>query len=100
VQALADGKKIRYVGLVICRQRPGTAKGVTFFTLEDETGFVNLVLWRDTYERFRILAKTAAVVGVDGRVQAKDGVVHVVVEDMWEPELASKVVAAQSRDFH
>ncbi len=100
VQALADGKKVRYVGLVICRQRPGTAKGVTFFTLEDETGFVNLVLWRDTYERFRILAKTAAVVGVDGRVQAKDGVVHVVVEDMWEPSLGAKVTAAASRDFH
>jgi error-prone DNA polymerase len=100
VAAMRDGRSVRYVGLVICRQRPGTAKGVTFFTLEDETGFVNLVLWREIYERFRLLAKTAVVTGVDGRVQARDGVTHVVVEALWEPELAAAVPAVPSRDFH
>lgn len=100
VAALPDGRRVRYAGLVICRQRPGTAKGVTFFTLEDETGFVNLVLWRDVYEKFRLLAKTAALMGVTGKVQAKDGVVHVVAEEIWELALGQPVPAAESRDFH
>jgi len=100
VQATPHGRRVRYVGLVICRQRPGTAKGVTFFTLEDETGFVNLVLWRDVYEKHRLLAKTAALLGVSGKVQAQDGVTHVVVEELWELALGQSVPAAGSRDFH
>lgn len=100
VQQMRDGRAVRYLGLVICRQRPGTAKGVTFFTLEDETGFVNLVLWREVYERFRLLAKTAAVLGVSGKVQAEGGVTHVIVQEMWELELGALVPAAGSRDFH
>ncbi len=100
VQALPHGRRVRYAGLVICRQRPGTAKGVTFFTLEDETGFVNLVLWRDVYERHRLLAKTAGLLGVSGKVQAQDGVTHVVAEELWELALGQSVPAAGSRDFH
>ena len=100
VQAMPDGRRVRYAGLVICRQRPGTAKGVTFFTLEDETGFVNLVLWRDVYENNRLLAKTAALMGVTGKVQAKDGVTHVIVEELWELALGQAVPATGSRDFH
>jgi error-prone DNA polymerase len=107
---LRDGKAgVRYVGLVICRQRPGTAKGVTFFTLEDETGFVNLVVWRDVFERFHVLAKTAGLLGVTGRIQATavaaehataTQVVHVVVEQMWLPEgLTQPGPEARSRDF-
>ena len=51
VRAMPDGRRVRYAGLVICRQRPGTASGVVFMTLEDETGFVNVVLFADVYER-------------------------------------------------
>ena len=56
---MKHGKRIRYAGLVICRQRPGTASGVTFMTLEDETGFVNLVIWTRVFERYAVLVKTA-----------------------------------------
>jgi len=100
IARMADGRQVRYAGLVICRQRPGTAKGVTFFTLEDETGFVNLVLWRDVYERQRLLAKTAVLLGASGRIQAQEGVVHVVVQDLWEIDLCDTVAAVGSRDFH
>jgi error-prone DNA polymerase len=52
------------------------------------------------YERFRLLAKTAAVMGVSGRVQAEGGVTHVIVQELWELELGAAVPAAGSRDFH
>ncbi|MSP92968.1 MAG: DNA polymerase III subunit alpha [Myxococcales bacterium] len=101
VARIPTGRRgVRYVGLVICRQRPGTAKGVTFFTLEDETGFVNLVVWRDVFEQFHVLAKTAGLLGVTGKVQAEAGVVHVVVEQMWVPEVAAVECDGRSRDFH
>jgi error-prone DNA polymerase len=98
--ALPDGKRARYVGLVICRQQPGTASGVTFYTLEDETGFVNLVVWRQVFDRFPVLARTAVLLGVDGKVQAESGVVHLVADTLWAPELAFAAEGTRSRDFH
>jgi len=87
------------VGLVICRQRPSTAKGVTFLTLEDETGFVNLVVWQKVWDEFKILARTLNVMGVSGRIQAEDGVMHLVVERIWAPHLPREPVPTGSRDF-
>ena len=95
----ADGRRCDYAGLVICRQRPSTAKGVTFLTLEDETGFVNLVVWQAVWDQFKILARTLNVMGVSGRIQAGDGVTHLMVEQIWAPRLASEPVAMGSRDF-
>ena len=62
------GDELDYIGMVICRQRPGTASGVTFFTLEDETGFVNVVVWKQVFDRHAALAKTAALLGVTGEI--------------------------------
>jgi len=78
---------VRYVGLVINRQRPKTAGGVTFMTLEDETGFVNLVVWRDVFAKYALLAKTVSLLGVTGHVQSESGVVHVIAREFWEPRL-------------
>jgi error-prone DNA polymerase len=100
VAAMDDGQRIRYAGLVICRQRPGTASGVVFMTLEDETGFVNLVVWSQVFDTFQIVAKTTPFLGVTGRVQAQDGVVHLVAEELWTPVVASPPESARSRDFH
>jgi error-prone DNA polymerase len=102
VARIADGRRARYAGVVICRQRPATAKEVTFMTLEDETGFVNLVLWARVYEEFRVLARTRSFLGVTGRIQNEDGVVHLVVQELWVPELASgrQPARAGARDFH
>ena len=100
VAALPHGQRVRYAGLVICRQRPGTAAGVTFLTLEDETGFVNLVIWAQVFEKFPILARTAILLGVDGRVQKADGVTHLIADTLWEPELDAPIEGTSSRDFH
>jgi error-prone DNA polymerase len=86
--------------LVICRQRPATANGVVFMTLEDETGFLNLVLWEKVVQRFAVLARTAPFLGVTGRLQRQDGVLHVVAQSLWEPVLEARPVAVSSRDFH
>jgi error-prone DNA polymerase len=99
VASLPNGAKIRYAGLVICRQRPGTAGGVVFMTLEDETGFVNVVVWESVFQRYPVLAKTVGFLGVSGKLQAEDGVVHLVAETLWEPRLALKPAATRSRDF-
>ena len=58
IRGLRDGQRIEYAGMVICRQRPGTANGVFFMTLEDETGFVNLIVWAKVFKKFRVIAKT------------------------------------------
>ena len=100
VTRMPNGRRARYAGIVICRQRPGTAGGVTFMTLEDETGFVNLVIWKPVYERFRLIIKTASFLGVTGRIQAKDGVTHMVAESLWVPRLGEDPEHGRSRDFH
>ncbi len=99
VARLPDGRRARYAGVVICRQRPATAKDVTFMTLEDETGFVNLVLWARVYEQFRLLARTRSFLGASGRIQSEEGVVHLVVERLWEPALPRAPIAVGARDF-
>jgi error-prone DNA polymerase len=88
------------VGIVICRQRPHTAKGVTFMTLEDETGFVNALAWNDIWERFRVLARTLSLMGVSGKVQTADGVSHIIIDTIWEPRLAQVPAPSPSHDFH
>ncbi len=100
VMSMKNNERIRYAGLVICRQRPGTAGGVIFMTLEDETGFVNVVLWESVFKRYSVLAKTANFLGVTGRLQVEDSVVHLVAEQLWEPALEFKPTGAPSRDFH
>ena len=97
--ALPHGRRVRYVGVVICRQRPGTASGVTFLTLEDETGFVNVVLWKRVFERHAVLAKTAALLGASGKLEVQDGVAHLIADALWEPRLPSRPATAGSRDF-
>jgi error-prone DNA polymerase len=95
-----DGSWADFAGIVICRQRPSTAKGVVFMTLEDETGFVNVILWQSVLEKYSILAKTASFLGVSGKLQAEGRVVHLVASRLWAPDLAQKPVHSASRDFH
>ena len=96
---MPHGRRVDYAGIVICRQRPKTAKGVIFMTLEDETGFVNVILWRDVYERFRIAVKTLSFMGISGPLQNESNVVHLVVESVWQPQLETQPVRRKSRDF-
>lgn len=76
------GARVCVAGLVLVRQRPGTAKGVIFVTLEDETGTCNVVVWAKTYERFRRAVIAGRMLRVTGRLQRDTGVVHVVAEQI------------------
>jgi error-prone DNA polymerase len=100
VASMKNGEKVHYAGLVICRQRPGTAGGVVFMTLEDETGFVNVVVWESVFQRYSVLAKTVSFLGITGTLQVEDNVVHLVAEKLWEPKVELKPTGAPSRDFH
>lgn len=74
--------RISVAGLVILRQRPGTAKGVIFLTLEDETGVVNIIVWRNIYERFRRAVVAGRMLRVTGRMQRAHSVTHVLAEEI------------------
>ena len=100
VAGMPDGRRVRYAGIVICRQRPGTASSVTFMTLEDETGFVNIVVWKRVFDEHAVLARTASFLGVTGKLQSESGVVNIVAESLWTPEISARPPSAGSRDFH
>lgn len=74
------GARVTVAGLVLVRQRPGTAKGVIFLTLEDETGVSNVVVWRKKYEEFRRAVIAGRMLRVTGRIQRDHSVCHVVAE--------------------
>ena len=78
--ATPNGRRARVAGLVLIRQRPGTAKGVTFVTLEDETGIANLVVWPDRFEAARKAVMTSRFLCVEGKVQREGDVIHLVAE--------------------
>ncbi len=82
LQEPPEGARITVAGLVILRQRPGTAKGVIFITLEDETGVVNVIVWRKMYERFRRAVIAARMLRVTGRLQRAHSVTHVIAEEI------------------
>jgi len=82
VGAGKDGRSCRVAGVVLVRQRPGSAKNVTFITLEDETGVANLVVWERVYEEHRRTVLTASMLGVVGYIQREGEVVHVVAHKL------------------
>jgi len=116
LRTLRDGRRTAVGGLVLIRQRPGTAKGVTFLTLEDESGPANIVVWRDVFEAHRRLVMTASFLVAHGRLQKAGEVIHLVAErftdlspslarlreDEVAPEIGSHRSGAliRSRDFH
>jgi error-prone DNA polymerase len=117
VLAMRSGARVSVAGLVICRQRPGTASGVVFLTMEDEHGFLNLVLWAKVFEAFHHVATTARLLVVHGRIERSDtpkgkenvvppdpnvpsAVVYVVAEKLERLDSALPALASISRDFH
>jgi error-prone DNA polymerase len=112
---LPHGRRVKVAGVVVTRQRPGSANGVIFITLEDETGNANLIVWPKTFERFRRVVLRSTMIGVEGPVQRDGIVVHVLAErlvalDRLLGRLTADVAATsaqdeagfdlQSRDFH
>jgi error-prone DNA polymerase len=78
LETLRDGKRLSIAGLVLIRQRPGSAKGVVFITIEDETGIANLVVWPDVFARQRKIVMGARLMAVHGIVQRDEDVIHVI----------------------
>jgi error-prone DNA polymerase len=94
------GKWVKIAGLVLVRQRPGTASGVVFVTLEDETGVANLILWSNVYERFRPAARHATLLQADGYVQREGQVIHVLAKRLFDLSDLIRGLNQPSRDFH
>ncbi|WP_409514518.1 OB-fold nucleic acid binding domain-containing protein [Brevundimonas sp.] len=82
--AMRDGRLTRLAGLVLVRQKPGSAKGVMFITIEDETGVANLVIWPSLYEQQRRIVLSASMLVVDGKVQREGDVVHIVATKLHD----------------
>jgi error-prone DNA polymerase len=112
---MRDGRRTAVAGLVLVRQRPGTAKGVVFMTLEDETGGANIIVWKDVFEAHRPAVMRSGLVLVEGRLQVAGQIVHLVAERITDlsflatalrtdepgeapPAGGGRLVA--SRDFH
>jgi error-prone DNA polymerase len=115
LRRLKDGRKVAVGGLVLIRQRPGTAKGVVFLTLEDETGSANIVIWADVFTANRRAAMSARFLVVHGRLQKAGEVIHVVAERFTDlsarlieltregriaPPRRAAARLGRSRDFH
>ena len=94
---IASGERVTVAGLVLVRQRPGTAKGVIFMTLEDETGIANTIVWQRTFEQFRPVVIGARLVSVTGPLQSASGVIHVVARGHPRPHAAAAAPRAGAR---
>ena len=92
-------RRYKVAGLVLLRQRPSTARGITFMTLEDETGTSNLIVRRDVWERFHQIARQASALIVQGILQRKDGIAHVLVDRMEDLSELLAEINNRSRDF-
>ncbi|RMF96010.1 MAG: error-prone DNA polymerase [Gammaproteobacteria bacterium] len=99
VLALPDGSAVRAAGLVITRQRPGSAAGVVFVTLEDETGYLNLIVWERLANRQRRELLNARLLAVQGRLQRQGEVVHIVARRLQDLSGLLGRLPGQSRDF-
>ncbi len=100
LQDLKGNRSYRVAGLVLVRQRPGTAKGVTFMTIEDETGSANLIVWPDVWERYRKVGRLARAVLASGKLQKQDGVTHLIVARLQDLTDQLPNLGRVSRDFH
>jgi error-prone DNA polymerase len=94
------GRWVKVAGLVLIRQRPGTASGIVFETLEDETGIVNLIIKPEIYDRYRPAARHAHLLQADGYVQRNGQVVHVMAKRLFDLSELLDGYDLRSRDFH
>jgi error-prone DNA polymerase len=100
LRGLRNGQLTRAAGLVINRQRPGTASGVIFITLEDETGHINVIVWSRIAERQRRETLQSRLLGVYGVLQREGEVTHLVAHQLVDHTPLLGRLATTSRDFH
>ena len=94
-----DGRRVVVPGLVLVRQKPGSAKGVMFITTEDETGIANIIVWPSLFEQQRRLVLGATMIGCRGRVQKESGVIHVVAEQLIDLSALLRTVGDRDDPF-
>lgn len=99
LRVLPKNRPVAVAGVVLVRQRPGTAKGITFVTLEDETGVANLIIRPDVWKRFRNVALRANILLVRGKLQREGRVIHVLASYLEDLSGRLAELAAKSRDF-
>jgi error-prone DNA polymerase len=100
VNDLPHGRWVKVAGLVLIRQRPGTASGIVFITLEDETGVVNLIVRPNIFDRYRPAARHAALLQCDGYIERQGQVVHVMAKRLTDRSDLIRGYEISSRDFH
>jgi error-prone DNA polymerase len=100
LDGMAHGKPVRTAGIVLMRQRPGTASGVTFLTLEDETGQVNIIVWERVGDEYRGPLVESRLLEVHGELQRQEGVMHVVARRLIDRTPLLGQLITRSRDFH
>ena len=98
-RAFPSKRKVTVAGLVLCRQRPSTASGVTFITLEDETGIVNLIVWRDVFERYRKPVRLSTILLARGVVERAGEVIHVHAHHLEQFDHHMPSLISMSKDF-
>jgi error-prone DNA polymerase len=94
-----DGRWLMAAGLVLVRQRPGSAKGVIFLTIEDETGVANVVIWPTLFERSRRIALGASMMAINGRIQREGDVVHLVAQQLFDFSGSLNGLADRDQEF-
>ncbi len=94
-----NGQRVRIAGNVICRQRPGSARGFVFISLEDETGVANAIIRPPMFEKNRLVISEEAYLLIEGKLQIHEGVIHIQSERI-EPLITEHLAAANSHDFH
>ena len=104
LKQIDNGRWIKVAGLVLCRQHPGTANGIVFVTLEDETGVANLIIRPQIYDRYRLAARHATLLQADGYLQREGKVIHLLalrLHDLTDLLLGQEPAEMpKSRDFH
>lgn len=99
LRTLPDGAPVRVAGLITHLQRPGTAAGVTFMSLEDEGGIINVILWAQVFEREHEAATHSSLLVVSGRLQHHDSVMHVIARRLHDRSHWLGRLPRRSRDF-
>jgi len=99
IKSVPDGRRVKVVGIVTIRQRPGTASGVVFSTIEDETGAIQLIIWPKVFEKYRRIAMRSRLMAVEGKLQNSQGVTHVVAHRLIERSADLALLSERDREL-
>ena len=100
IKALRSGQSVRTAGIVTSRQRPNTSSGVVFVTLEDETGYTNVVIWNRIAAEQRQVLTNAHLMGVSGHIERDGDVIHLIAKKLIDYSPLLGKLNTTSRDFH